>query len=119
MLNLAEIALECLACRDGIALQSKTLLQKQDDLTVQSWLRAISIRASGDYRMFNEKEHSELEAILFGLRSVARASNYNFSYIQQHYPTFPLRWLRILSLGNLEYETRHSLIDRLIKRRNH
>lgn len=114
--ELAEVALECLACRDGVALKkAKLLLQNQDDPTVQSWLRAISIRASGDYRTFNEKEHSELEALLFGLRSVARSSNYNFSYIQQHYPTFPLRWLRILSLGNLEYETRHSLIARFIK----
>ena len=114
--QVAEIALECLACRDGVAKDRATaLLQTETDPTIRSWLRAITIRATGDYRMFDKANHTELEALEYGLRAGVLPAVYNLRFIQQNYPTYPVRWLRIISLGPLTADTEKQILDKFTK----
>lgn len=114
--NLAEIALECIACRDGIAhTRAETLNATTSDAVVKSWCRAISIRATGDLRNFDDKNSTEMEKVQYGLRSGYRTSHQNLKFAKEHYSAIPITWLRLLSVSDLAYEVRPLLVDKFIE----
>lgn len=113
--TLADIALECLACRDGVAAEkATTLLNSTKDPTINSWLRAIKIRATGDYKIFDSNNHTELELMQFGLRSASNPTQPNIKYVKEHFQIIPARWVRILSLGTLYRETTRMLGNQML-----
>lgn len=99
--QLAEIALECLSSRDGIAVERCTeLLKTENDTDVKSFLRAVKIRASGDYRFFDQTNHTDLEEFAFAMRSAWGAPNANLEYVKRKYASaVPLPWMRLLNQG--------------------
>lgn len=114
--NLAEIALECIACRDGIAhTRAEATGTATSKPSIKSWCRAISIRATGDCRIFDDKNSTEIEKIQYGLRSGGRESHHLLEFAKTHYSSTPMTWLRLLSVSDLAYEVRPLLVDKFIE----
>lgn len=114
--KVADIALECLSARDGIAAErASTLLASAIDPELRSILRAFRIRSTGDYREFDSKNHTEFEVIQYGLRSASRASHFNIEYVHKNYPITPVTWMRILSLGLLNYDARNLSMTKILE----
>src|SRR6185437_15039962 len=99
-------------CRDGVAATKNDLLAKsQTDPIIKSWLRALKIRSTGDYRLFADKNQTPIEASQFGLRfTYALSSDKMFDYVKKHNCHPQLRWMRIIMAGGSSVEGGH-LID--------
>ncbi len=109
--KIADIALESMSCRDGIAVTKNDLLAKsQTNPIVKSWLRGLKIRSTGDYRIFDEKNQTPLEASQFGMRfSGALSSDKMMKYVEQHKCVPLLRWMRIVMNGGSSVEVGHQV----------
>lgn len=119
--ELAEIALECLCSRDGIAVERCTeLLKNESDSDIKSYLRAVKIRASGDYRYYDQANHTNLEELAYGMRSAWGDPYANLNYVKTKYPsTIPLKWMRILNQGLTTHESaRLSVKDLMTAEKN-
>ncbi|MBI2811619.1 MAG: hypothetical protein HYX67_12450 [Candidatus Melainabacteria bacterium] len=109
--KVADIALESMSCRDGVAVSKNDDLAKSaTDETLKSWLRALKIRSSGDYRIFDEKKQTQLEASQFGMR-YANLLNADkmLDYIHAHKCTPPVRWMRIAICGQGSVASGHEV----------
>jgi len=114
--NLAAFTLECLASRDGIAnTRAEAMQAASTDPAIKSWCRAISIRSTGDYRIYADNDATELERLEFGLRSGYRASHYNLEFAKKHYQPIPITWLRLLSVSDLAHEVRPLFVSKYIE----
>lgn len=114
--NIADIALESMSCRDGIAVEKCDNLAKSqaDDETAKSWLRALKIRSSGDYRLFDEKKQTPLEASQFGLRYANfLTADKTLNYIHAHKCTPKLRWMRIATCSQPSVASGHEVDSQL------
>lgn len=109
--KIADVALESMSCRDGIAVVKNDALAKgQTDPTVKSWLRALKIRSTSDYRLFDEKNQTPIEASQFGMRfATSSTSEKAFAYVKKHNCTPELRWMRIVMAGGSSVETGHQI----------
>lgn len=109
--KIADIALESMSCRDGISVTKNDLLAKsQTNPVINSFLRGLKIRSTGDYRIFDEKNQTPLEASQFGMRFVgALSSDKMMKYVEQHKCTPPLRWMRIIMNGGSSVEVGHQV----------
>lgn len=108
--RLSRIALLCLVCRnaDAVAAITQWRADKLDDAT-QSWLRALQIRATGDYRIADLPHARQVERLEYG-----RALGFNLNedrvcdYLQTAKVTrLNADWVRIGMLGRDSIESGH------------
>lgn len=109
--KIADIALESMACRDGVAVsKNDDLAKSQKDPIVLSFLRGLKIRSTGDFRSFDESKQTPLEASQFGMRYAnALSSSKAIDYIEAHHCTPQLRWMRIAMAGRGSVGSGHQL----------
>jgi hypothetical protein len=109
--KIADIALESMSCRDGVAVSKNDDLAKlQKDPVVLSFLRGLKIRSTGDFRSFDESKQTPLEACQFGMRYAnALSSSKALEYIEEHHCTPQLRWMRIAMSGRGSVGSGHQL----------
>ncbi len=109
--KIADIALESMSCRDAIAvIKNDALAKSQTNPTVKSWLRALKIRSTGDYRLFDEKNQTPLEASQFGMRYAGGQSAQKMvDYIVKHKCVPQLRWMRITMSGGSSVSVGHGV----------
>jgi tetratricopeptide (TPR) repeat protein len=114
--QIADIALESMSCRDAVAIQKGDALAKTDaNPDVQSWLRALKIRSSGNYRLFDEQNQTPLEASQFGMRfSNFLGSDKMLEYMSKHNCTPEVRWMRIAECGGMSVEGGHEITSRIL-----
>ncbi|MBS1955197.1 MAG: tetratricopeptide repeat protein [Cyanobacteria bacterium SZAS-4] len=113
--RIADIALESMSCRDGVAVSKDDELAKpQTDPIVKSWLRALRIRSSGDFRSYDESNHTPIEASQFGLRYAdSRSAEKILEYIDAHKCTPSLRWMRMALASRGSVGTGHAVDARM------
>jgi hypothetical protein len=114
--KIAEIALESMSCRDAVSVtKNDDLAKSQTDETLKSILRALKIRSTFDYRLFDEKNQTQLEASQFGMRyGNLQSANKTLSYIESHKCTPKVRWMRIACCGGSSVETGHIVDSQLL-----
>jgi hypothetical protein len=114
--KLANIALVSMSCRDGEAVKlADEMANTEKDAVVLSWLRALKIRSSGDYRLFDEKASTPLEATQFGMRySNFRDSDTMLSWIDEHHTPWSVRWMRIVECGSASVGSGHRVTSHLV-----
>lgn len=114
--KIADIALESMSCRDGVAVSKNDDLAKlQTDEIAKSWLRALNIRSSGDYRIFDEKKQTQLEASQFGMRYAnLLTADKTLDYASAHKCTPPIRWMRIAMCGEGSVASGHAVDSQII-----
>ncbi len=114
--KIADIALESMSCRDGVAVSKNVDLAKlQTDEIVKSWLRALNIRSSGDYRIFDEKKQTQLEASQFGMRYASLLTvDKTLDYVSAHKCTPAIRWMRIAMCGQGSVASGHAVDSQII-----
>jgi hypothetical protein len=114
--KIADIALESLSCRDGVAAEQCDVLAKtQKDAIVQSWLRAIKIRSTGDYRLFDEKNQTQIEASQFGMRFANSLNpDKTLEYISKHHCTPQGRWMRITMCSGTTVSSGHQVDAKIL-----
>ncbi len=114
--KIADIALESMSCRDGVAVSKNDDLAKlQTDEIAKSWLRALNIRSSGDYRIFDEKKQTQLEASQFGMRYAnLLTADKTLDYVSAHKCTPPIRWMRIAMCGQGSVASGHAVNSQII-----
>ncbi len=114
--SIADVAIETSVCRMTVALAKIRALQKdQAQPGVATWLRALEIFATGDYRIYNAKEHSSLEERQYALfSSVYNNVDSIFPYVQEHYPSMPVEWLRIIINTTRSVEIGHTVLTAIV-----
>lgn len=117
----ANIALEAMSCRDGIALKLIDAMdQSKLDSSEKSFLRAIKIRASGNFRLFDQKNHTTLEANQYALRYAPSMGNEKvLQFIRQNYPEGKIIWFRTLMSSGLNVEMGHMIATKALKMEMH
>ncbi|MBC7996411.1 MAG: hypothetical protein IAF58_00600, partial [Leptolyngbya sp.] len=117
----ANIALEAMSCRDGIALKLiEAIDQSKLDSSEKSFLRAIKIRASGDFRLFDQNDHTTLEANQYALRYAPSMGNEKvLQFIRKNYPDGKIIWFRTLMSGGLNVQMGHMIATKALKMEMH
>lgn len=117
----ADIALEAMTCRDGVALKLIDAMdQAKLDSTEKSFLRALKIRASGDFRLFDQKDHTTLEANQYALRYAPAMGNEKvLQFIRQNYPDGKIIWFRTLMSHGLSVGMGHMIATKAVQMEMH
>jgi len=108
--------LESMSCRDGVAVALIEEAEKQQlGLIEKSFLRAIKIRSTTNYRIFNEAEQTPIEENQYGLRYVqSRGIQEAMEMIEKHHPQLSIQWMRILASGHASVQTGHMIQARMV-----
>ena len=119
--QIADIGLESLSCRDGIAVTKIDLIApKQTDPIVQSILRALKIRSTGDFRIFKEKGATSLEGTQYGLR---RSHHFGATslmhYMEANNPQPRMSWMRLGLIGRGTVESGHYFGEHILSAELH
>lgn len=108
--NFAQITLACLANRESDALSLIEKMQTGNSTGISSsFLRALKIRATNDYRFADLKQASILERLQYG-RALSDdiGADYFTDYIRANKPDGPeIDWIRIGSRGINSVESGH------------
>lgn len=107
--QIANIALESMSCRDGIAVPLIEEMEKQNlTATEKSFLRALKIRGTANYRHFKEAESTPLEEYQYGLRYAQTRGIHEAmqTFARKHHP-LSIQWKRILASGRMSVQTGH------------
>lgn len=116
--QISEIGLVSMSCRDGVAVQMINAIEdKQSDNTVKSFLRAIKVRATGDYRYFVRKNCTAIEELQFGLRFAEHfKSDALIPYLSKNQPEPAISWQRIGSSNRISVSAGHHFDTNLLDR---
>ncbi len=119
--RIANIALESMACRDGIAVPMIEEEEKKDLSPVEkSILRALKIRGTGNFRYYVEADGTQLEENQHGLRfAQTRGIEQTMEKVMQKHRSLPIQWLRILASGPGAVQTGHVIQSRLVSSEIH
>ncbi|HEY9679036.1 MAG TPA: hypothetical protein V6C76_13585 [Drouetiella sp.] len=116
--KIADIALESLSGRDAVAMKKNDVLTKeQTDPVLKSWLRALKIRSSGDYRLYDSANQTSIESTQFGLSYAANTDGDKVQeFIQQHPDVCKskIMWMRITQSGKVSVQVGHQVTDKLL-----
>lgn len=109
--QIANIALESMSCRDGVAVSVVDEMSKQNlNPTEKSFLRALKIRGTANYRLFNEAEATPIEEFQYGLRlAQTRGIEEAMEVISKKHTPLSIQWKRILGSGPMSVQTGHVL----------
>jgi len=107
--QIANIALESMSCRDGVAMPMIEELEKQQlTATEKSVLRALKIRGTANWRYYVESEATPLEENQYGLRfSQTRGIEETMNKVMRKHGSLPIQWMRILDSGRKSVQTGH------------
>lgn len=102
--TLAEVGLQSMSCRDGIAVaMARELLKTEKEPKAASVLRAVIIRGTGDYRLFKRENFTGLEETQFGMRYAFHFDGKAvLDYVSKYRVGPDISWKRI---GSLAYQT--------------
>lgn len=114
--QIAEVGLQSMSCRDGIAVaKAKELAKTEKDPIVLSFLRAFIIRGTGDYRIFKREISTPIEEIQFGLRYATHFDGKAVvDYIAKNDPKPAIGWIRLGSLAKQSVESGHVLLENML-----
>ena len=124
--QLAEVALELMSVRDGMVIGRLDEMYKQAGAdaaadptaaaTMQSWIRALRIRATHDFREYDEKNHTAIEESQYVLRYCNdRGAEEMLTYIGKHHGNgISDALLRILANNNYSVEVGHVVSTRIV-----
>jgi hypothetical protein len=109
--KIANIALESMSCRDGVAV---ALIEDAEKMQMtpaeKSFLRALKIRSTTNYRYFNEAEQTPIEENQYGLRfAQSRGILEAMETISRKHDPLPIQWMRILASGPASVQTGHAI----------
>ncbi|MBA3992984.1 MAG: hypothetical protein C0469_05595 [Cyanobacteria bacterium DS2.3.42] len=109
--KIANIALESMSCRDAVAV---ALIEEAEKLPMspveKSFLRAVKIRSTTNYRYFNEAEKTPIEEYQYGLRlAQSRGIEETMETVAQRHGNLSIQWRRILASGPASVQTGHIL----------
>lgn len=107
--QIADIALESMSCRDGVAVPMIEEMEKQKLTAAEkSFLRALKIRGTANYRYFNEAESTPIEEYQYGLRFAQTRGIHEAmeTFAKKHHP-LTIQWKRILASGRMSVQTGH------------
>lgn len=109
--KIANIALESMSCRDAVAV---ALIEEAEKLQMspveKSFLRAVKIRSTTNYRYFNDAEKTPIEEYQYGLRlAQSRGIEEAMETISQRHGNLSIQWRRILASGPASVQTGHVL----------
>jgi len=107
--KLANIALMTMARHEGEAVGQIDSLNSSSSDAMRTWLRALKIRATNDYRMADLKKASALELLQYG-RALADdvGSDYLTEYLEKNKPAGnSIDWMRIGARGVGTVESGH------------
>ena len=107
--KLSEATLMCLCGHEAEGVERIDAMKSDPNQATQSWLRALKIRATNDYRIADLKKASVLERLQYG-RALADdiGSDYLTDYLQKNKPEGPaIDWLRIGSRGVSSVQSGH------------
>lgn len=107
--QIANIALESMSCRDGIAVPMIEAAEKQQFTPVEkSILRALKIRGTANWRYYIEAESTPLEENQYGMRfSQTRPIEETMNKLMKKHGSLPIQWMRILNSGRKSVQTGH------------
>ena len=108
--KLADITLMILSGREAEAISKIDSMNASSNETVQTWLRALKVRATNDYRIAYLKKSSPLERLQYG-RALADdvGADYLTEYLEKNKPDGnAIDWLRIGSRGVSTVESGHT-----------
>jgi hypothetical protein len=111
--KLADIALMTLSGREAEAVVKIDSMIPSSSEAVQSWLRALKVRATNDYRIADLKKSSPLECLQYG-RALADdiGADYLTEYLEKNKPEGnAIDWLRIGSRGVSTVQSGHVYIE--------
>ncbi len=114
--KLADIALECSACRMTVAMDKMAAMKKTStEADVAAWLRAHEIFATGDYRIFDSKNHTAMEEQLYALYSALYNQDGSIMvYVEEHYPKLPVEWRRLVGNTNCSVQSGHVVLNGIV-----
>ncbi len=109
--EIANIALESMSCRDAVAV---ALIEEAEKLQMnpveKSFLRALKIRSTTNYRYFSEAEKTRIEEYQYGLRyAQSRGIMEAMETISKNHGPLNIQWRRILASGPATVQTGHML----------
>ncbi|HIA54766.1 MAG TPA: hypothetical protein EYN91_22225 [Candidatus Melainabacteria bacterium] len=107
--QIANIALESMSCRDGVAMPMvEEALKQQFSPEEKSILRALKIRGTGNWRIYVEAEATPLEDNQYGLRfTQTRGIEETMNKLVRKHGSLPIQWFRILDSGPKSVQTGH------------
>ena len=109
--QIANIALESMSCRDGVAVPMIEEMEKQNlSATERSFLRALKIRGTANYRYYIEAESTPIEENQYGLRFAQTRGIHEAmrAFARKHSP-LSIHWKRILASGRMSVQIGHML----------
>lgn len=107
--QIANIALESMSCRDGVAIPMIEAAEKQQFTAAEkSILRALKIRGTANWRYYIEAEATPLEENQYGMRfSQTRPIEETMNTMMEKHGSLPIQWMRILNSGRPSVQTGH------------
>ncbi|MBS1997220.1 MAG: hypothetical protein JSS86_12960 [Cyanobacteria bacterium SZAS LIN-2] len=114
--QLAEVSLELMSVRDGMVIKRLAALEEElKDPIAKSWVRAMQIRATHDIRLFDEKNHTDVEESQYVMRFANdRSPDKMIEYVGKLKKKPSMLLLRILSTNNGSVEGGHMLMSQVV-----
>lgn len=114
--EMAEVALELMTARDGMVEgRLEKMSKSSQDREYLSWVRALQIRATNDLRIFNEKDHTALEAGQYVMRmSKERHGEASLEYVMQHVSDPQMYFFRVLGVCVESVSAGHEILTKIV-----
>jgi hypothetical protein len=114
--KLADIALECSACRMNVAMDKIANIKgTSPGADVSAWLRVHEIFATGDYRIYDVKNHTAMEEQLYAMYTALYNKDGSImEYVEEHYPKLPVEWRRLVGNTNCSVQSGHVVLSGIV-----
>lgn len=114
--ELAEVALELMTARDGMVQERLSAMSKKSqDREYLSWVRALQIRSTNDLRIFNEKDHTAVEAGQYVMRmGRERNGDASLEYVMEKISSPQMYFFRVLGVCCESVSAGHTILNKIV-----